>query len=186
MTTLTNLISDYRLGLLETPNIQVVDKKLSDETIEFPGGQMADLTFSWSTFKRSNLVNMEFIHVNFESSYFEECLIKNSVFKNVITTEGEIENCVFENCEFIDCKLSDWDVEKTIFNNCKFLRSSLNKSVFTSCDFRNPRFEGVENGLFIAVILIDSKFSNSKKSIEFEGKVSFLEIFDQINELFLE
>ena len=186
MNTLKNIISDYRLGLLETPNIQVLDKKLSDETIEFPDGRMADLTFSWSTFKRSDLVNMEFIHVNFESSYFEECLIQNSVFKNVIMTEGEVENCVFENCDFIDCKLSDWDVEKTIFNNCKFLRSSLNKSVFDSCNFRSPRFDGVENGLFIALVLIDSRFSNSKKSIEFEGKVSFHEIFDQINELSLE
>jgi len=69
---------------------------------------------------------------------------------------------------------------------CKFLRSSLNKSVFDSCNFRSPRFEGVENGLFIALVLIDSKFSNSKKSIEFEGKVSFHEIFDQIKELSLE
>lgn len=186
MNTLKNIISDYRLGLLETPNIQVVDKKLSDETIEFPGGQMADLTFSWSTFKRSDLVNMEFIHVNFESSYFEKCLVKNSVFKNVIMTEGEVENCVFENCEFIDCKLSDWYVEKTIFNNCKFLRSSLNKSVFDSCNFRSPIFEGVEGGLIGSAVLIDSKFSNSKKSIEFEGEVYFLDIFNQLNELSLE
>jgi len=28
MNTLKNIISDYRLGLLKTPNIQVVDKKL--------------------------------------------------------------------------------------------------------------------------------------------------------------
>ena len=160
--------------------------KESDETIEFPGSGMADLTFSWSTFKKSELLNMEFIDVNFESSYFEEYLIKNCVFKNVIMQEGEVENCVFENCDFTDCKLSDWDVKKTIFNNCKFLRSSLNKSVFDSCNFQSPRFEGVENGLFIALVLIDSKFSNSKKSIEFERKVSFHEIFDQINELSLE
>jgi len=52
--------------------------------------------------------------------------------------------------------------------------------------FGEGAFEGVENGLFIALVLIDSKFSNSKKSIEFEGKVSFHEIFDQINELSLE
>jgi len=28
MNTLKNIISDYHLGLLKTPNIQVVDKKL--------------------------------------------------------------------------------------------------------------------------------------------------------------
>ena len=114
---------------------------------------------------------MEFIHVNFESSYFEECFIKN---------------CVFENYDFISCNLSDWDVEKTTFNKCRFVRSCLNNSVFDSCNFRSPIFEGVEDGLFIALVLIDSKFSNSKKSIEFEGEVSFNEIFDQIHELSLE
>ena len=192
MTTLKNIISDYHSGLLETPNIQVKSKKLSNETIEFrydlsPDGIfMRDGTFSWSSFKKSELVDMEFIHVNFESSYFEECLIKNCVFKNIGITEGEVANCVFENCEFIGCDLSDWDVEKTIFNNCKFLRSSLNKSVFNSCDFRSSIFESVEGGLIGSAVLIDSKFSNSKKSIEFEGEVSFNEIFDQINELSLE
>lgn len=130
MDNLKNLIVSYQKGELSTPNIQVIGKKLSDETIEFPDSLMADLTCSWSTFKRSDLVNMEFIHVNFESSFFEDCLIQNCVFKNVIMTEGEVENCLFENFEFIGCRLSDWDVEKTIFNKCKFLRSSLNKSVF--------------------------------------------------------
>ena len=183
MNTLKNRISDYRLGLLKTPNIQVVNEKLSDETSKFPGGLMADLTFSWSTFKNSELINIEFIHVNFESSYFEKCLIKNCVFKNVIMTEGEVENCVFENCEFIDCNLSSWDVEKTTFNECKFFRSSLNKSVFELCHFRSPIFEGVEDGLFIALVMINAKFSNSKKSIKFEETVSFNQIFDQINKL---
>ena len=191
MNSLKNIISDYHSGLLETPNIQVISKKLSNETIEFPydpspdGIFMCDLTFSWSSFRKSELVDMEFINVNFESSSFEECLIKNCVFKNIIITDGEVENCVFENCEFIFCDLSDWYVEKTIFNNCKFLQSSWNKSIFDSCDFQSPRFEsfdGVKNGFIGSAVLIDSKFSDSKKSIEFEGEVYFLNIFNQLND----
>jgi hypothetical protein len=45
-------------------------------------------------------------------------------------------------------------------------------------------FEGMKGGLlgFLgSAVLIDSKFSNSKKSIEFEGEVYFIDIFDEIN-----
>jgi len=35
MNTLKNIISDYHLGLLKTPNIQVVDKKLGIYPCEF-------------------------------------------------------------------------------------------------------------------------------------------------------
>lgn len=48
--TLKSIIDSYRSGLLSTPNIQVFEKKLSDETIKFPGKLMADLTFDSSTF----------------------------------------------------------------------------------------------------------------------------------------
>ena len=37
------------------------EKKLSDETIKFPSELIADLTFDSSTFKNSDLINMEFI-----------------------------------------------------------------------------------------------------------------------------
>lgn len=124
---------------------------------------------------------MEFIYVNFESSYFEECLIKNCVFKNVILQEEEVENC-----EVIDCELSDWDMEKTIFNKCKFLRSSFSKYISNSYDFWSPRFTGVHGDLIGSAVLIGSKFSNYKKSIEFKGEIYFLDIFDQIKELSLE
>lgn len=42
-------------------------------------------------------------------------------------------------------------------------------------------FEGMGGGNVFSAFLINSKFSNSKKSIELEGKVNFVDIFDQMN-----
>ena len=65
---LKSIIDSYRSGLLSTTNIQVVERKLSNETIKFPSELITDLTFNSSTFKNSDLINIEFINVNFESS----------------------------------------------------------------------------------------------------------------------
>lgn len=62
---LKSVINSYHFGLLSTPNIQVFEKKLSDETIKFPSELIADLTFDSSTFKNSDLINMEFIKSEF-------------------------------------------------------------------------------------------------------------------------
>lgn len=75
--TLKSIIDSYRSGILSTPNIQVFEKKLSDETIKFPSKLMADLTFASSTFKNSDLINMEFINVNFE------LILNQAILKNV-------------------------------------------------------------------------------------------------------
>lgn len=82
--TLKSIIDSYRSGLLSKTNIQVFEKKFSDETIKFPSELMADLTFDSSTFKNSDLINMEFINVNFESSCFEKCLVENCIFETTI------------------------------------------------------------------------------------------------------
>lgn len=116
--TLKNIIDSYRSGRRSTPNIQVIGKTLSDETIKFPGGLIADQTFASSTFRSSKLINMEFINANFES-----------------------------------------------------------------CHFMQPIFEDVNFG---SAVLKDSKFSNFKKSIEFEGEVYFINIFDQIDKFLLD
>jgi uncharacterized protein YjbI with pentapeptide repeats len=181
--TLKSIIDSYHSGLLSTPNIQVLEKKLSDEIIKFPIkiNRMADLTFDSSTFKNSDLINMEFINVNFESSYFEKCIFENCIFENTILQAAEFDNCVFKNCRFINCNLSEVDGTETIFNECTFLKSGFGNAVFESCHFLKPIFEGMKGGLLGSAVLIDSKFSNSKKSIEFEGEVYFNDIFDQIN-----
>ena len=121
------------------------EKKLSDETIKFPSELIADLTFDSSTFKNSDLINMEFININFESSCFEKCLVENCLFKNTILRAAE------------------FDVTEIIFNECPFLKSGFDNAVFELCHFMKPIFEGARSA-----VLIDSKFSNSKKSIEFE------------------
>ena len=179
--TLKNIIYSYRSGLLSTPNIQVFEKKLSDETIKFPSELIADLTFASSTFKSSDLINMKFINVNFESSYFEKCLIENCIFEDTIFQATEFDDCMFKNCRFINCNLSELDVTETIFNECIFLKSGFDNAAFELCHFLKPIFEGVKGGPLGSAVLIDSKFSSSKKSIEFEGQVYFNDIFDQIN-----
>lgn len=184
--TLKSIIDSYHSGLLSTPNIQVLDKKLSYETIKFPSKLIADRTFNSSTFKNSDLVNMEFINVNFESSYFEKCLVENCIFENTILEAAEFDNCVFKNCRFINCNLSEVDGIETIFNECAFLKSGFGNAVFESCHFLKPMFEGVKGGRLGSAVLIDSKFSNSKKSIEFEGEVYFNDIFDQIDKFYID
>lgn len=55
--TLKSIIDSYRSGLLSTTNIQVFEKKLSDETIKFPKELMVSLILFYSlthfTAKRS-------------------------------------------------------------------------------------------------------------------------------------
>lgn len=184
--TLKSIINSYHSGLLSTPNIQVVEKKLSNEVIKFPSKLIADVTFVSSTFKNSDLINMEFIHVNFESSYFKKCLVENCIFENTILRSAEFDSCVFKNCQFINCNLIDVDGTETIFNECKFLKSCFNNAVFESCHFLKPMFEGVKGGRLGSAVLIDSKFSNSKKAIEFEGEVYFNHIFDQIDKFYID
>jgi len=97
---------------------------------------------------------MKLINVNFKLSYFENC-----IFENIILRVTEFDNYVFKNCWFINCNLSEVDLTETIFNECTFLKS----------------------GPISSAVLIDSKFSNSKKSIEFEGEIYLNDIFDQID-----
>ena len=176
--TLKNIIHNYHCGLLSTPNIQVFDKKLSDEIIKFPNQQMV---LDSSAFKNSDLINMKFINVNFESSYFENCTFENCIFENTIFQIAEFDHCVFKDCRFIRCNLSEIDVTETIFNECIFLKSGFDNAVFKLCHFMKPIFVGVKGGPLGSAVLIDSKFSNSKKSIELEGEVYFNDVFDQIN-----
>ena len=184
--TLKSISDNYRSGLLSTPNIQVFEKKLSDETIKFPSELMVDLTFASSTFKNSELINMEFINVDFESSYFEKCLVENCIFENTILQAAEVDNCIFKNCQFMNCDLSEIDVTETIFNECTFLKSGFDNAIFELCHFMKPIFEGVKGGLLGSAVLMDSKFSSSKKSIKFEGEVYFNDIFDQINKFHID
>ena len=184
--TLKNIIDSYHSGLLSTPNIQVSGKIFSDEIIKFPDELIADGTFDSSTFQNSHLINMKFINVNFESSFFEKCLIQNCIFENTILRSAEYENCVFKNCFLIDCNLIESDFTETIFKECTFSRGNLGNAMFESCHFVRTIFKDLEGGPLGSAVLINSKFSNSKKSIEFEGNVYFNDILNQINKLYLD
>ena len=56
-------------------------------------------------------------------------------------------------------------ISETIFENCKFSEGSFDDADFKSCHFINTIFQDV---VFGYASLVNSKFSNSKKSIKFE------------------
>jgi uncharacterized protein YjbI with pentapeptide repeats len=147
--TLKNLIESYKKGELNIPNIRVVDEIFSDEMINFPDNVLLNLTFCRAFFEKSRLTKIRFCNGSFESSIFKDCL-------------------------FMDCIFAESDISETIFESCTFSKGSLDDSEFQSCHFINMVFRDV---IFGFGILIDSKFSNSKKSIEFKGKVYFNDIF---------
>lgn len=163
---LNKIMTDYRSGFLSTPNIQILDKTLSDEIIKFPSKLMVDTVFAEATFKNSRLINMQFINVDLEFSYFE--------------------NCIFKNCQFSYCNFNEVEAIKITFNECKFLKCNFSSASFESCHFIQSMSENIQNNGFLATLLIDSKFSNSKKSIEFEGRVLFEDIVDQISNFYLD
>lgn len=93
---------------------------------------------------------------------------------------------MLKNYRFINCNLSEVDVTETIFSKCTFLKSGFNNAVFELCHFMKQIFGGVKGGLLGSAVLIDSKFSNFKKSIQFEGETYFNDIFDQIAKLHID
>jgi uncharacterized protein YjbI with pentapeptide repeats len=183
--TLKRIIENYRAGLLSTPNIQVIEKKLSDETIQFPRKENL-VNCEYATFKNSDLLNMKLINIYLGRSYFEKCLIENCIFENIIFQDAEFDKCVFKNCQFIDCDLNEVIGRETTFNQCTFLKGCLSNAIFEFCHFVKPIFEGLKGGPIGSAVLIDSTFSNSNKSIKFDGEVYFNEIFDQIDKLYLD
>lgn len=183
--TLKRIIENYRAGLLSTPNIQVIAKKLSDETIQFPRTENI-VSFEYTTFKNSDLLNMKLINIYLGRSYFEKCLIENCIFKHISFRDAEFDKCVFKNCQFIDCDLNEVIARETTFNQCTFLKGNFNNASFEFCHFVKPIFEGLKGGPIGSAVLIDSTFSNSKKLIKFDGEVYFNAIFDQIEKLYLD
>jgi uncharacterized protein YjbI with pentapeptide repeats len=189
--TLKTIIDNYRFGLRSTPNIQVLGKKLSDEIIKLTSkrilnSRIFDQTFVSSIFRNSSLINMKFIDVSFESSYFKNCLFENCLFDETDLQGAEVENCIFKNCWFINSNLSDLDATEIIFNECTFSNNSFNSSFFQSCHFVKPIFKDMTGGRIGSAVLIDSKFSNSKTSLELEGDVFFAYKLDQIEKFLID
>jgi uncharacterized protein YjbI with pentapeptide repeats len=181
--TLKNLIECYQKGELNTPNLQIIDKIFSDEVINLPDDVLLDLTFSRAFLEKSRLTKIKFCNGSFGSSFLKDCFLENCVFANINFQEMECQKCIFKDCLFMDCIFVESSISETIFESCTFSKGSLDDSEFQSCHFIHTVFRDLTFGFGT---LIDSKFSNSKKLIEFEGEVYFLDIFDQINELSLE
>ena len=181
--TLKNLIESYDKGELSTPNIQVIEKRFSDEMINLPDDVLLDLTFSRAFFKKSRLTKIRFCNGSFEFSVFKDCFLENCVFSNIDFREMKSLKCIFKDCLFIDCIFVESEISETIFESCTFSKGSVDDADFKSCHFINTVFQDVGFGF---ATLIDSKFSNSKKSIEFEGEVYFNNIVDQIDKFSLD
>lgn len=183
MITLKKIVDCYKRGEFHTPNLQVIDKIFSDEIIAFPDKVMVDLTFYRTLFKESCFTNIIFCNGTFNSSGFENCYFKGCTFSNIPFQEMTCLKCFFKDCLFMDCLLLDNEISETIFDSCTFSNGSLDDAEFQSCYFINTGFRDV---LFGCGTLIDSKFFNSTKSIEFEGKVFFYDIFYQINKFYID
>lgn len=177
--TLNSIINNFYAGKLSTPNIQVIEERFANETIQlsYPNG------VGWSSFRKSDLKNMKFMDTCFEWSYFDTCIFENCMFEGLDFNEASFDNCVFKNCQFVRCNLSDAAFDKTIFHKCTFIKNYCSVALFESCDFRKPIFEGVERGINGPTLLVDCKFSNSKESIEFKGDVGFYDIQNQLERL---
>ena len=130
-------------------------------------------------------MNMKFINVNFESSYFKKYLVENFIFKNTIFQGVEFYDCLFKNSRVIYCNLSEVDITETIFNECTFVKNCFGNAVFELSHFLKLIFEDMKGDFIGSAVPIDSKFSNSKKSIEFEGEMYFNDIFDQIDKFYI-
>ena len=59
--TLRSIMDRYRSGLLSTPNIQVSEKKLSDERISFPNELMVESPLYFSTFTLEFVNNLSWL-----------------------------------------------------------------------------------------------------------------------------
>ena len=168
--------------------IKIIDKKLSDEIIFFPlrftkknFWQRSAILYR-SCFRNSELHNIRLIGINLDESYFKNCLIHDCIFEMTCFESARFEGCVFKNCYFTKCNMHDINVENTTFDNCGFFEAGICNSLFESCHFIKPVFTDSA----FASTLIDSKFSNSKKLIEFEGETDSVYIFDQIDKLYLD
>ena len=93
---LINLVECYKKGELRTPNIQVVNKICSDETINLPSnGSLVDNKFYRALFKNSQLTKIKFCYGHFGLSYFKDCFLENCTFLNIDFSEMECSKCIF-------------------------------------------------------------------------------------------
>ena len=179
--TLKNLINCYNKNLLKTPNLQIIEKTFSNEIITFPDEMIVDSTFYFSSFKNSCLTNIKFTNVSFESSFFEGCFLENCVFDNTILTSMECENCTLKNCLLINCNLNESSFTETIFDECQFQGLCLAEAWFESYHFIKTSFTDFNRAQVGSAILINSKFSNYNKSIEFKGDFYLGDILQPLN-----
>jgi hypothetical protein len=72
--TLKILVDRYKKGLLSTPNIQLINMRVSDEMLIFPDpinyDFWIDLSFSWGVIKKSQLTSIKVCFGNFASAFF--------------------------------------------------------------------------------------------------------------------
>lgn len=172
--TLKSLVDNYKQGLLDTPNIQITNMRLSDEVLKFPTYTLSlDVSFSNCLVTKSFLTNIKISNGNFELGFFTQSTFENCTFKRTNFQEWECKKCTFQNCSFIDCKFVDSAISETIFSNCQFEKGSLESADFRSCEFIDTIFSEV---ILIFTTIYDSKFSKFNKSIKFEGEFFLNEI----------
>lgn len=188
--TLKDNINVYINNFLDEPNnLEFMSKTFSDEVIIFPDTLMSNSTFVFSSFQNSHLRNIKFINANFNYSWFDNCLLENCSFENTILNLTKFTNCKLKNCRIIDCPINESDFIKTIFDQCEFQaikKGSFGQNCFESCHFIKTIFDNYKGLQIGSTAIINSKFSNSKQSIEFKGEFYLMYILQPVTEMLFE
>ena len=79
-------------------------KEATFEHVRYRAGHI-----TFSNFRKSKFINVDFIYVNlknnkFENSNFKNCLFYGCNFSNSNFDRAQFENCIFINCKFKCCK----------------------------------------------------------------------------------
>ena len=95
----------------------------------------------------------------------------------------ECENCTLRNCLFIKCNLNETSFTETVFDKCQVEQGCFNGALLESCHFIETIFDDLNLGLLGSAVIIDSKFSNSEKSIKFKGDFYLINVLQPVNKL---
>ena len=185
--TLRELIENYNNDLLTTTNLRVVEKIFEHETIETEN--------LWRTgIENSRFKSMKFTNIDFENSAFYTSFLENCFFENINFQSSEFIESTFQNCVFINCDFTDSEFKKIIFDACQFETNEKGSTNFGDVNFISSHFDqtfftGLPPLSVFGTVLTNSKFSFSKRSIEFTGSFFLLDLVDSekgIHELLTE
>jgi len=191
---LKELIENYKNGLLTTINLQIIEEIFENETIQTKN-------LYKTVIRDSRFKNIKFTNIDFENSAFCNSVLENCVFENINFRDGRFIESTFQNCFFINCDFTDSEFKNITFEKCEFQTNETGSTCFADVNFISSHFDQtlfidlpflsifgavITNSKFSFCNRPNSKFSFSKRSIEFTGSFFLHDLVDTekgINEL---